>query len=240
VPEGTARLVLLVDDPDAPMEGSFVHRVRCNLDPARQGIAEGEDPGEASPGANGLLVARMRTQRHRPASMTTALADPGTCSQLSGTISSSQSASACTTPAVGFAASRSGTPRASATDAEPARDRSGRPSSTSRAPSPNRSAASVAARSASRVLPHLPGRSTSPRGPCAGHPGPRQSAARGPPASSPRRAARRAARACRGPAEASLEFGGSGSRRRHSPSIDVTRRPHRRLTGGRRVVRTTR
>jgi Raf kinase inhibitor-like YbhB/YbcL family protein len=54
VPEGTARLVLLVDDPDAPVEGSFVHWVLCNLDPARQGIAEGEDPAEASPGANGF------------------------------------------------------------------------------------------------------------------------------------------------------------------------------------------
>jgi Raf kinase inhibitor-like YbhB/YbcL family protein len=54
VPEGTAGLVLLVDDPDAPMEGSFVHWVLCNLDPARQGIAEGEDPAEASPGANGF------------------------------------------------------------------------------------------------------------------------------------------------------------------------------------------
>ena len=54
IPEGTARLVLLVDDPDAPIEGSFVHWVLCNLDPARPGIAEGEDPAEASPGANGF------------------------------------------------------------------------------------------------------------------------------------------------------------------------------------------
>src|SRR6516162_6126269 len=44
VPEGTAGLVLLVDDPDAPIEGSFVHWVLYNLDPARRGLAEGEDP----------------------------------------------------------------------------------------------------------------------------------------------------------------------------------------------------
>jgi Raf kinase inhibitor-like YbhB/YbcL family protein len=54
VPDGTAGLVLLVDDPDAPVEGSFVHWVLCNLDPARQGIAEGEVPAEATPGANGF------------------------------------------------------------------------------------------------------------------------------------------------------------------------------------------
>lgn len=54
VPEGTAALVLLVDDPDAPVEGSFVHWVLYNLDPARQGIAEGEEPAEAAAGANGF------------------------------------------------------------------------------------------------------------------------------------------------------------------------------------------
>ena len=53
VPDGPAGLVLLVDDPDAPIEGSFVHWVLYNLDPARQGIAEGEEPGEAAAGANG-------------------------------------------------------------------------------------------------------------------------------------------------------------------------------------------
>jgi len=53
VPNGTARLVLLVDDPDAPVEGSFVHWVLFDLDPARQGIAEGEVPAEATAGANG-------------------------------------------------------------------------------------------------------------------------------------------------------------------------------------------
>jgi len=54
VPAGTAGLVLLVDDPDAPVEGSFVHWVLYNLDPARQGIAEGEVPAEATAGANGF------------------------------------------------------------------------------------------------------------------------------------------------------------------------------------------
>jgi phosphatidylethanolamine-binding protein (PEBP) family uncharacterized protein len=39
VPEGTAGLVLLVDDPDAPVPGSFVHWVLCNLNPARRGVA---------------------------------------------------------------------------------------------------------------------------------------------------------------------------------------------------------
>ena len=54
VPEGTAALVLLVDDPDAPVKGSFVHWVLYNLDPARRGIAEGEEPAEAAAGANGF------------------------------------------------------------------------------------------------------------------------------------------------------------------------------------------
>ena len=31
VPEGTVELVLLVDDPDAPIEGSFVHWVLLSL-----------------------------------------------------------------------------------------------------------------------------------------------------------------------------------------------------------------
>jgi Raf kinase inhibitor-like YbhB/YbcL family protein len=54
VPEGTVGLVLLVDDPDAPVEGSFVHWVLYNLDPARQGINEGEVPAEAAAGTNGF------------------------------------------------------------------------------------------------------------------------------------------------------------------------------------------
>jgi Raf kinase inhibitor-like YbhB/YbcL family protein len=54
VPEGTAALVLLVDDPYAPIEGSFVHWVLFNLDPMRQGLAEGEVPAEATAGANGF------------------------------------------------------------------------------------------------------------------------------------------------------------------------------------------
>ena len=54
VPGGTAGLVLLVDDPDAPVPGGFVHWVLYDLDPARQGVAEGEVPAEATAGANGF------------------------------------------------------------------------------------------------------------------------------------------------------------------------------------------
>ena len=54
VPGGTAGLVLLVDGPDAPVEGSFVHWVLYNIDPARHGMAEGEEPAEATAGANGF------------------------------------------------------------------------------------------------------------------------------------------------------------------------------------------
>lgn len=52
VPDGTAELVLLVDDPDAPIEGSFVHWVLYGLDPNRRGLAEGELAGEAEAGTN--------------------------------------------------------------------------------------------------------------------------------------------------------------------------------------------
>ena len=54
VPEGTAAFALLLDDPDAPMKGSFVHWVLCGLDPERREIAEGETPAEATVGVNGF------------------------------------------------------------------------------------------------------------------------------------------------------------------------------------------
>ena len=66
MPEGTAGLVVLVDDPDAPVEGSFVHWVLYNLDPARQGIAEGEEPAEAAAGANGFGGPATWDQPRRP------------------------------------------------------------------------------------------------------------------------------------------------------------------------------
>jgi hypothetical protein len=47
-------MVLLADDPDAPVRGSFVHWVLYSLDPARQGVAQGEVPAEAMAGANGF------------------------------------------------------------------------------------------------------------------------------------------------------------------------------------------
>jgi len=54
VPPGTAELVLLVDDPDAPIQGSFVHWVLYGLDPGRDGLAEGEVAAEGRAGANGF------------------------------------------------------------------------------------------------------------------------------------------------------------------------------------------
>lgn len=54
VAEGTAELVLLVDDPDAPIEGSFVHWVLFGLAPSRTALSEGESPAETSHGANGF------------------------------------------------------------------------------------------------------------------------------------------------------------------------------------------
>jgi Raf kinase inhibitor-like YbhB/YbcL family protein len=53
-PEGTQEIVLLVDDPDAPMPGSFIHWVVFGLSPARTSLAEGEVAEEATSGANGF------------------------------------------------------------------------------------------------------------------------------------------------------------------------------------------
>jgi hypothetical protein len=54
VAEGTAELVLLVDDPDALIEGSFVHWVLFGLAPSRTALSEDEHPAEAGHGANGF------------------------------------------------------------------------------------------------------------------------------------------------------------------------------------------
>ena len=67
VPESTAGLVLPADDPDAPVRGSFVHRVLYNLDPARQGAAQGEVPAEAMAGASGFGDPVTPGQPRRPA-----------------------------------------------------------------------------------------------------------------------------------------------------------------------------
>lgn len=54
VPDRAVELVLLVDDPDAPIDGSFVHWVLSGLDPSRSSLAEAETPAEGRPGVNGF------------------------------------------------------------------------------------------------------------------------------------------------------------------------------------------
>jgi Raf kinase inhibitor-like YbhB/YbcL family protein len=54
IPDGTVELVLLVDDPDAPIKGSFVPWVLFRIAPSRSGLAEGESPAEAQAGTNGF------------------------------------------------------------------------------------------------------------------------------------------------------------------------------------------
>lgn len=54
VPDGAAELVLLVDDPDAPIEGSFVHWVLVGLAAERTGLDEAEPAAEARHGVNGF------------------------------------------------------------------------------------------------------------------------------------------------------------------------------------------
>ena len=46
-PEGTVELALLCEDPDAP-SGTFLHWLLTQIDPSRRGVAEGEQPGEAT------------------------------------------------------------------------------------------------------------------------------------------------------------------------------------------------
>lgn len=51
VPEGTAELAVLCEDPDAP-GGTFVHCVLAGLDPSLAGLDEGEVPAGAVEGVN--------------------------------------------------------------------------------------------------------------------------------------------------------------------------------------------
>jgi Raf kinase inhibitor-like YbhB/YbcL family protein len=53
VPGGTAELTLLVEDPDAPVPGGFVHWVVYGIPPNTQSLAEGSLPSAAKQGANG-------------------------------------------------------------------------------------------------------------------------------------------------------------------------------------------
>lgn len=52
VPEGAQSLALIMDDPDAPIEGSFVHWVVWNISPETQEIPEGVAPSGSVQGTN--------------------------------------------------------------------------------------------------------------------------------------------------------------------------------------------
>jgi len=53
VPGGTAELTLLVEDPDAPVAGGFVHWVVYGIPPDTRSLVEGSLPSAAKQGANG-------------------------------------------------------------------------------------------------------------------------------------------------------------------------------------------
>jgi Raf kinase inhibitor-like YbhB/YbcL family protein len=53
IPDGTAELVLLCEDPDAP-SGTFTHWVVTNILPSATGVGEGAVPEGGLPGRNGF------------------------------------------------------------------------------------------------------------------------------------------------------------------------------------------
>ncbi len=53
IPDGTAELLLLCEDPDAPRR-AFTHWVVTNISPGTTGVAEGALPEGGTPGRNGF------------------------------------------------------------------------------------------------------------------------------------------------------------------------------------------
>lgn len=51
LPEGTAELALICEDPDAP-SGTFTHWALASISPSQSGIAEGSEPRESVAGGN--------------------------------------------------------------------------------------------------------------------------------------------------------------------------------------------
>jgi phosphatidylethanolamine-binding protein (PEBP) family uncharacterized protein len=84
VPAGTAELVLLVDDPDGPTDGNFVHWVLYGLSASRTGLEEAEVAQEGRSGANGFGQPGYLARHHPSGTVSTT-----TCSDSSPSTSPS-------------------------------------------------------------------------------------------------------------------------------------------------------
>jgi len=81
VPDGTAELLLLCEDPDAP-SGTFLHWLVAGIDPGATGVGEGETPPAGASGptasANGAGAGRSHRSVTTPPTGTSSASTPWT------------------------------------------------------------------------------------------------------------------------------------------------------------------